>query len=51
MPIERIDAVGPAVIDIDVFLMIELVEARVRRVLESGGYRFEGYEAACILSN
>ncbi len=44
------DAVTPKVIDFGVFSMIELVEARDRRLVESSGRWFGNYETPCILS-
>ena len=40
----------PTIIDLDVFSMIELVEARDKRLVESGGLWFGNYETPCILS-
>lgn len=48
--IERADSVTPTVIDLEVFSMIELVRARDKRLLESGGRWFGDYETPCILS-
>lgn len=47
----RVDAVTPTVIDFEAFSMIELVEARDKRLLESGGRWFGDYETPCVLSN
>ena len=47
----RSDAVTPTIVDFAVFSMIELVEARDRRLIESGGRWFGHYETPCILSH
>lgn len=44
------DAVTPTTIDLDVFSMIELVEARDQRLVDSDGLWFGNYETPCILS-
>ena len=44
------DAVTPTIIALEVFSMIELVEARDRRLIESGGRWFGNYETPCIPS-
>ena len=44
------DAVTPTIIDLDVFSMIELVEARDRRLVKSGDLWFGDYETPCIPS-
>ena len=44
------DTATPTVIDLEVFSMIELVEARDKRLVESGGLWFGNYETPCILS-
>ena len=46
----RQDTVTPTIIDIGVFSMIELVEARDKRLTDSGGRWFGDYETPCILS-
>ena len=46
----RHDAATPTIIDLEVFSMIELVEARDTRLIESGGRWFGNYETPCILS-
>lgn len=43
-------AVSPTIIDLDVFSMIELVEARDQRMTASGGRWFGNYETPTILS-
>lgn len=43
-------AVTPTIVDLEVFSMIELVEARDRRLTQSGGRWFGNYETPCILS-
>ena len=43
-------AVTPTIIDLEVFSMIELVEARDKRLMESGGLWFGNYETPCIPS-
>jgi len=48
---ENLDAAVPRIIDLDVFSMIELVEARDNRMTESGGRWFGNYETPTILSN
>ena len=48
---DRPDAVTPTIVDFDVFSMIELVEARDSRLIESGGRWFGNYETPCILSH
>jgi len=47
---DRSDAVTPTVIDLGVFSMIELVEARDQRLDDSGGRWFGDYETPCVLS-
>jgi hypothetical protein len=44
------DAVIPCIIDFEVFSMIELVEARDKRMTDGGGRRFGNYETPTILS-
>lgn len=44
------DAVTPTIIDLEVFSMMELVEARDQRLAESGGRWFGNYETPCIPS-
>jgi len=44
------DAVTPTIIDLEVFSMIELVEARDQRLAESGGRWFGNYETPSIPS-
>ena len=46
----RQDAATPTIIDFGVFSMIELVEARDKRLVESNGRWFGDYETPCILS-
>lgn len=46
----RPDAVTPTIIDLEVFSMIELVEARDQRLAESGGLWFGNYETPCVPS-
>lgn len=48
--VERPDAATPTIIDLEVFSMIELVEARDRRLIDSGGRWFGNYETPCVLS-
>lgn len=48
--IARPDAVTPTIIDLDVFSMIELVEARDKRLSALGGRWFGNYETPCIPS-
>lgn len=43
-------AVTPTVIGFEVFSMIELVEARDKRLLDSGGQWFGNFETPCVLS-
>ncbi|MDE2781315.1 MAG: hypothetical protein OXK77_00010 [Gemmatimonadota bacterium] len=47
---DRSDSVTPTVIDLGVFSMIELVQARDKRLIDSGGRWFGDYETPCILS-
>lgn len=47
---ERSDAVTPTITDLEVFSMIELVEARDERLASSGGRWFGNYETPCIIS-
>jgi len=44
------EVVSPTIVDLGVFSMIELVEARDRRMIEGGGRWFGNYEAPTILS-
>lgn len=44
------EAASPTIIDLEVVSMIELVEARDRRMLEGGGRWFGNYETPTILS-
>src|SRR5947209_4419368 len=44
------EAASPAIIDLEVFSMIELVEARDKRMTEGGGRWFGNYETPTILS-
>lgn len=44
------DAASPVIIDLEVMSMIELVEARDRRMTEGGGRWFGNYETPAILS-
>ena len=46
----RSDAVTPTIIDLEVFSMIDLVEARDKRLVDSGGRWFGNYETPCVLS-
>ena len=48
---DRKDAVSPTIIDLDVFSMIELVEARDKRLIDTGGRWFGDYETPCIISH
>ncbi len=43
-------AVTPTVVDLEVFSVIELVEARDKRLAKAGGRWFGNYETPCILS-
>ncbi len=43
-------AVTPTIIELEVFSMIELVEARDLRLLSKGGLWFGNYETPCVLS-
>jgi hypothetical protein len=43
-------AISPTIIDLGVFSMIELVEARDRRMTEAGGRWFGNYETPTVLS-
>ena len=43
-------SVTPTIVDLEVFSMIDLVEARDRRLLQCGGRWFGNYETPCILS-
>lgn len=43
-------AVTPTIVALDVFSMIELVEARDRRLEQAGGRWFGNYETPCIVS-
>ncbi|HET6453997.1 MAG TPA: hypothetical protein VFI02_06285 [Armatimonadota bacterium] len=45
------DCVSPTIIDLEVLSMIELVEARDKRMVECGGRWFGNYETPTILSN
>ncbi len=45
------DSITPTIIDLEVFSMIELVEARDARLEESGGRWFGNYETPCVPSN
>lgn len=47
---DNLDAAVPKIIDLDVFSMIELVEARDRRMTNGGGRWFGNYETPTILS-
>lgn len=47
---EKPDAAVPRIIDLDVFSMIELVEARDKRMTDGGGRWFGNYETPTILS-
>lgn len=47
---ERDDAAVPRIIDLDVFSMIELVEARDKRMIDAGGRWFGNYETPTVLS-
>lgn len=49
--LDRPDSATPTIIDLAVFSMIELIEARDQRLIESGGRWFGNYETPCILSN
>lgn len=44
------NGVTPTIIDLEVFSMIELVEARDRRLSDSGGRWFGNYETPCVIS-
>lgn len=44
------EAASPTIIDLEVFSMIELVEARDQRMIEGGGRWFGNYETPTILS-
>lgn len=44
------DIVSPTIIDLQVFSMIELVEARDKRLLKNGGRWFGNYETPAIIS-
>lgn len=44
------EGVTPTIIELDVFSMIELVEARDKRLMDSGGRWFGNYETPCIVS-
>jgi hypothetical protein len=44
------DAAVPRIIDLDVFSMIDLVEARDKRMIDGGGRWFGNYETPTILS-
>lgn len=46
----RPDAATPTIIDLEVFSMIDLVEARDKRLVKSGGRWFGNYETPCVLS-
>lgn len=45
------ESITPTIIDLEVFSMIELVEARDTRLKESGGRWFGNYETPCVPSN
>jgi hypothetical protein len=47
---EKPDATSPTIIDLDVFSMIELVEARDKRMTDGGGRWFGNYETPAVLS-
>ena len=47
---ERPEAAVPRIIDLDVFSMIELVEARDKRMTDAGGRWFGNYETPTVLS-
>jgi hypothetical protein len=47
---DNAEAASPTIIDLEVFSMIELVEARDRRMIEGGGHWFGNYETPTILS-
>jgi hypothetical protein len=47
---EKPDAAVPRIIDLEVFSMIELVEARDKRMTDGGGRWFGNYETPTILS-
>jgi hypothetical protein len=47
---DNLEAVSPTIIDLEVFSMIELVEARDKRMVDSGGRWFGNYETPTILS-
>lgn len=47
---ENPDATVPQIIDLEVFSMIELVEARDRRMIDGGGMWFGNFETPTILS-
>lgn len=47
---EKPDAASPTIIDLDVFSMIELVEARDKRMTDGGGRWFGNYETPAVLS-
>ncbi len=44
------EGVTPTILGLDVFAMIELVEARDRRLREAGGRWFGNYETPCVIS-
>ena len=46
----RQSAVTPTIVDFELFSMIELVMARDKRLVDSGGRWFGNYETPCILS-
>lgn len=48
--LDKPDAATPTIIDFGVFSMIELVEARDKRLVDSGGCWFGNYDTPCILS-
>jgi hypothetical protein len=47
---EKPDAAVPRIIDLEVFSMIELVEARDKRMTDGGGRWFGNYETPAVLS-
>ena len=47
---DRKDSATPTIVDLGVFSMIELVEARDKRLVDSHGRWFGNYETPCIIS-
>jgi hypothetical protein len=43
-------AITPTIVDLEVFSMIELIEARDKRLTDSGGLWFGNYETPCVIS-